>query len=83
MKNQGEYHTRSISAIKRAASGEEFVVKVAWEGLEEVESTWEPLSRVFHDAPAELRKRAQGAAAGGGAEAGARAAVWVAFMILL
>ena len=38
MESQGEYHIRSISAIKRAASGDEFVVKVAWEGLEEAES---------------------------------------------
>ena len=56
LENQGEYHIRSISAIKRAASGDEFGVKVAWEGLEEAESTWEPVSRVFHDAPAVLRK---------------------------
>ena len=48
--NTGGYH------IKRAASGDEFVVQVAWEGLEEAESTWEPVSRVFHDAPAVLRK---------------------------
>ena len=54
--NRGEYHIRSTSAIKWAASGDEFVVKVAWEGLEEAESTWEPVSRVFHDAPAVLRK---------------------------
>ena len=56
LENQGEYHIRSISAIKRAVSGDEFVVKVAWEGLEEAESTWEPVSRVFHDAPAVLRR---------------------------
>ena len=56
MENQGEYHIRSISAIKRAASGDDFVVKVAWERLEEAESTWEPVSRVFHDAPAVLRR---------------------------
>ena len=37
--NQGKYHIRSISAIKRASSGNEFAVKVAWEGLEEVDST--------------------------------------------
>ena len=30
--------------------------KVAWEGLEQAESTREPVSRVFHDAPAVLRK---------------------------
>ena len=29
---------------------------MAWEGLEEAESTWEPVSRVFHDAPAVLHK---------------------------
>ena len=29
---------------------------MAWEGLEEEESTWKPVSRVFHDAPAVLRK---------------------------
>ena len=29
---------------------------MAWEGPEEAESTWEPVSRVFHDAPAVLRK---------------------------
>ena len=56
LENEGEYHIRSISAIKRATSGDEFVVKVAWEGLEKAESTWEPVSRVFHDAPAVLRK---------------------------
>ena len=42
LENQGEYHMPGISAIKRAASGDEFVVKVAWEGLEEAESTWAP-----------------------------------------
>ena len=56
LENQGEYHIRSIPALKRAASGDEFVVKVAGKGLEEAESTWEPVSRVFHDAPAVLRK---------------------------
>ena len=30
--------------------------KAAWEGLEEAESTWEPVSHVFHEAPAVLRK---------------------------
>ena len=56
METEGMYHIRRISAIKRAASGDEFVVKVACEGLEETESTWEAVSRVFHDAPAVLRK---------------------------
>ena len=51
LENQRENYTRSVSAIKQAASGDEFV-KVAWEGLEESESTWEPVSRVFYDAPA-------------------------------
>ena len=56
LENQGEYHIQTISAIKRTASGDAFVVKVTWEGLEEVESTWEPVSRLFRDAPAMLRK---------------------------
>ena len=56
LENQGEYNIRSISAIMRAASGDEFVVKVAWEGLAEAKSTWEPVSRMFHDAPAVLHK---------------------------
>ena len=56
LEDQGEYNIRSISAIKRAASGDEFVVKMAWERLKETESTWEPASRVFHDAPAVLRR---------------------------
>ena len=56
LENQGENHIRSISAIKRAASGNELVVKLAWERLEEAESTWEPVSRVFYKVPAVLRK---------------------------
>ena len=46
--NQGEYHIRGISAIKRAASGDEFVVKAACEGLKEAESTEVKVPRVFH-----------------------------------
>ena len=56
VENQGEYHIRSISVITRAASGDEFVVKAAWKGLEKAETACEPVSRVFHDAPALLRK---------------------------
>ena len=59
MESQVEYHIRSISTIKRAASGDKFVVKVAWERLEEAKSTWEPVSRMFHDKPAVLRKELQ------------------------
>ena len=29
---------------------------MAWQGLQAAESTWERVSRVFHDAPAVLRK---------------------------
>ena len=54
--SQCEYNIWRISAIKRAASGDEFVVKVARVGLEEAKSTWEPVSRVFHDALAVLHK---------------------------
>ena len=31
-------------------------VEMTWEGLEEAQSTWESVSRVFHDAPAVLRR---------------------------
>ena len=33
LENQGEYHIRSISAIKRAVNSDKFVVKVVCEGL--------------------------------------------------
>ena len=33
-----------------------FVVKAAWEGPEEADSIWEPVSRVFDDATANVRK---------------------------
>ena len=56
LENQGEYHIRSISTIRRAASGDEFIVKVAWEGLEKAENPWESVSRVFHSVPVVLRK---------------------------
>ena len=62
-------------------SDDEFVVKVAWEGLEEAESTGEPVSRVFHDA-GRAAKGAQGTAAEDGSEAGTRTAVWGAFVII-
>ena len=58
-----------------------FVVKVAWEGLEEAESACEPVLRVSRAGCS--AQRAQGAAAEGGAEAGTHAAVWVAFVIIL
>ena len=37
-------------------SDDAFVVKVAWEGPKEAESTWEPVSRVFDGASAVLQK---------------------------
>ena len=37
-------------------SDDELVVKVAWKGPEEAESTWEPVLRVFDCATAVLRK---------------------------
>ena len=54
--SKGVYHIRSISALKRAVRGDEFVVKVAGEGLEKAERTWESVSRVVYDAPVVLRK---------------------------
>ena len=37
-------------------SDDEIVVKMAWEGAEEAERTWEPMSRVFDGATTVLRK---------------------------
>ena len=48
--------TTSGASLLSIASGDEIGVKVAWEGLEEAERAWKPVSRVFHDAPAVLRK---------------------------
>ena len=56
LENQGKYHIRSISAIRRGTSADEFVVKVDWEGREEAERTWASVSCVFHHAPAALMK---------------------------
>ena len=56
LENKDEHHIWSISAIKQVAGGDDFAVKVPWEGLEETESIWELVLRVFHDVPAVLRK---------------------------
>ena len=53
---QGEYHIRAITDVKRARMGDEYVVKVLWEGLEDDEGTWELVSRVLEDAPTVLRR---------------------------
>ena len=60
MGKQGDYHIRSISPIKRAASVDEFVVKMAWEGLEEANRTREPVSCVVNDAPAVMHEELKG-----------------------
>ena len=56
LENQDWYHMWSSSATKRAATGDEFDVKVAWERLEETGSTSGPVPRAFHGAPTVLRK---------------------------
>ena len=53
---QGEYHIRGITRVKKANRGEEYVVLVQWEGLDDAEETWEPVSRVLEDAPTVLRR---------------------------
>ena len=80
LENKAEYHIWTISAIKRATSGDKLVGMVAWEGLEEADSTWEPVSPRRAGRAAQ---RAQGAVAEGGAEADALAVVCVAFVIIL
>ena len=46
---QLDYYIRNISAIKRTASGDDLVVDEAWEGLEEAQNIWIPVSRMVHD----------------------------------
>ena len=50
LESHGHPDTRSISTIKRVEGGDEFVVKLLWEGLEEEQITWKSASRVIHDA---------------------------------
>ena len=58
LKSQGEFDMEMIDAVDLAADNEEYVIKVKWVGLDEVETTWEPLSTIHTDAPkyVQLRK---------------------------
>ena len=60
MKSQGEFDMEMVDAVDSAAGNEEYVVKVKWVGLDEEDTTWEPLSTIHTDAPkyvvAQLRK---------------------------
>ena len=56
MDQQGEYHVRGITDVKKANRGDKYVVLVQWEGLDDEEATWEPVSRVLEDAPTVLRR---------------------------
>ena len=65
--------------MKRAASGDEFIVEGAWKGLEEAESTGELVSRVLHDAPVVLLKELKALRLQAEQKC---ATIWVAFVIL-
>lgn len=43
--------------MKKAKYGDEYVVRVEWEGLEAEEVTWKLVSRAFADALTILRKK--------------------------
>ena len=49
-----------IEAMDLVADSDEYVVKVKWLGLDEEETSWEPVSAIYADAPkyvvAQLRK---------------------------
>ena len=59
-KSQGEFDIEKVEALGLAADGEEYVVNVKWIGLDEEETTWEPVFTIYADAPkyvlAQLRK---------------------------
>ena len=52
LKSQGEFNMERIEAVDLAADSEEYVVKVKWVGLDEEETTWEPVSTIY----AEVRR---------------------------
>ena len=58
LKSQGELDMQRIEAADLGAEGEEYVVK--WVGIDEEETTWEPVSTIYADASkyvvARLRK---------------------------
>ena len=60
LKSQGEFDIEKVEALDLAADGEEYVVNVKWIGLDEEETTWEPMFTIYADAPkyvlAQLRK---------------------------
>ena len=60
LKSQGELDMERIEGADLEADSEEDVVKVKWVGLDEEETTWEPVSTIYADAPkytaAQLRK---------------------------
>ena len=51
LKSQGEFDMERIEAVYLAADSEEYVVKVKWVGLDAEETTWEPVSTLYADAP--------------------------------
>lgn len=46
-------------SVKKAKHGDKHMVGVEWKDLEDEENTWEPMSRVFADAPTVLRKKSR------------------------
>lgn len=51
LNQQAQNHIDHIIDSKKAERGHEFIIRVAWQGLDEGESLWERLSRVLEDAP--------------------------------
>lgn len=52
-----ENHIRSINTIKKAAIGDKYVVLVQWERVDGASRVLEPVSRIWADAPAILKKK--------------------------
>ena len=56
-RSTGEYHVRGINDGRKANMGDAYVVFMWWQGLDDAEGTWEPVSSVLKDAPTVLRRQ--------------------------
>ena len=51
LKSQDEFNMERLEAVGLTGDSEEYVVKMMWVGLNEEETTWEPVSTIYADTP--------------------------------